>query len=234
MFNRVSKVLTLNKEEVISNNCTFLFDISEPETLTKSDWYVDWFLKFNSSFHPYDFELSWKFIKNQMINEIKESKVELPVQYGFNVSEELEFEFLTTRPERKYTLRFQADLSNSSTNATSESNSYIRSKVYGLQELIIPLKSTHFSRSQHPLRGFNGTLFIKRNREWSVVIDYSLEVNSGDCDFDNSFCGYSDRVDYVKDETPFLNTTEIVHLPKAKSLNSYLNSEQNNDFYLGI
>lgn len=234
LFNRFSKVLTLNKKEFISNKCTFLFDISEPETLTKSDWYVEWFLKFNSSFAPYDFELSWEFIKNQMTNEIKESRIELPVQYGFNMSEELEFEFLTTRSERKYTLRFQADLTNSSTNATSESKSYIRSKVYGLQELIIPLMSTHFSRSQHPLRGFNGTLFIKRNREWSVVIDYSLEVNSGDCDFDNSFCGYSDRVDFVQDETPFLNTNEIVHLPKSKSLNSYRRSaNNNNDFYLG-
>ena len=235
LFNRVNKVLSLNKEEFKSRKCSFLFDISEPETLTKSDWYVDWFFQFNSSFALYDFELSWEFIKNQMTNEMKMSRIELPLQHGFNMSEELEFEFLTTRPERKYALRFQADLINSTTNTTSESKSYIRSKVYGLQELTIPLMSAHFSRSQHPLRGFNGTLFIKRNSEWSVIIDYSLEVNSGDCDFDTSFCGYSSKLNSTQNGALVSENTEILHLPKFRSVNSYVRALNNeNNFYLGI
>ncbi len=66
---RVNKFLKLNSDEFLEKNCTYMFDISEPRLffssiVAPSDWTVEWYLYFNSSFENYDFLLNWQFVEN--------------------------------------------------------------------------------------------------------------------------------------------------------------------------
>jgi hypothetical protein len=221
LFNRVNKILTLNRTQFIENDCTYSFDISEPQVVEKSTWYVDWFLKFNTAFDAYDFELTWTFIRNQLKDYRKTGTIQLPKQYGFNLTEELEFDFLSTNSANKYALRLVTV--NNNTDSRTDQHSYIRSKVFGLQELRIPLLSHVSNRSEHNLQKFNGTLFIKRNVGWSMTIQHEMSVNECDCDFDESFCGYEFQV-----------SNEIRHFPKYSAFNSYTEISDNKDFYLNV
>lgn len=232
LFNRVNKVLLLNSVQFNTHNCSYSFDISEPQVVNRVDWTIEWFLRFDSSFSVYDFEITWEFIRNQIINEKKEGAVELPLQYGFNISEELEFAFLSPHSQRKYTLNLQTLYNN--TDVLEEQQSYIRSRILGLQELRIPLLSKSFTKSEHNLTRFNGTLFIKRNAGWSLRIGYELLMNSGDCDFDESFCGYSNR-EFKESESPFVTEgdSQIFHMPKYSVVNSFSNEADKKDFYFG-
>lgn len=80
--------LVLN-QDVFKKSCSYLFDVSEP--IASSDlfaertnpWEVSWFLKFDSPFDLYDFELNWKFIKNTLVDEAKSSGVSLPKEVAF-------------------------------------------------------------------------------------------------------------------------------------------------------
>lgn len=90
----VTRVLDLNADE-FKKNCSYLLDVSEPTMSTTSSdlfaersndaaWELSWFLKFDSPFDLYDFELNWKFIKNTLIDETKPSKISLPKEIGFD------------------------------------------------------------------------------------------------------------------------------------------------------
>lgn len=232
LYKGISKVLELDSAQFNFYNCSYMFDISEPEVLTKSDWFAEWYLKFESPFDQYDFELNWKFIANQIIDDKKKSTIDLPLQFGFDISEELEFEFLATQSRRKYSIEF---LTVQNVTKESTDKSYIRSKIYGLQEMIIPLLSTSFSQSNHALKKFNGTLFIKRYNDWFISITYDLESNSGDCDFDDSFCEYSYQ-DHKNNEKSFklIDNNEFLHLPKYRKFNPYLQASEEADFYIGV
>ncbi len=223
LFTRINKVLTLSPRQFIEANCTYLFDISEPKLVDKLDWHAEWFLQINSPADLYDFEITWRFVKNQLVDAIKPGRVDLPAQNGFNLTEELEFLFLTRSTDKKYTINLVTVNSNDTSAASPgwDQQSYIRSKVFGLQELRIPLMSHVSSKSEHSLQKFNGTLFIKRNRGWSMLIEYELAANSGDCDFDSSLCGYDVG-----------RSGEVRHVPKYAAFNSYADSMENEDFYL--
>ncbi len=219
LFKRVNKVLTLNSIQFIEANCTYSFDISEPKLVDKLDWHAEWFLQINSPLDTYDFEITWRLVKNQIIDSLKPGKIELPAQNGFNLTEELEFLFLAKSADKGYTVNLNATTATATVD--SDQQSYIRSKIFGLQELTIPLTSHALPKLERKLHMFNGTLFIKKSRGWSIAIEYNLPVNSGDCDFDSSMCEYEIR-----------GANDVEHVPKYAAFNSYSDNSDNEDFYL--
>ena len=60
-----------------------MFDVAEPSNDAfierKDDWLVSWYLKFNNPFESYDFEVNWKFIKNALVDEKKQSVINFRV-----------------------------------------------------------------------------------------------------------------------------------------------------------
>lgn len=90
--------LTLNQDE-FHHSCSYLFDVSEPSVRDifqerKNDWLVSWFLKFDSPFDVYDFELDWKFILNTIVDEKKPSSISLPKEIAFeSINQDLVFIF---------------------------------------------------------------------------------------------------------------------------------------------
>lgn len=85
----VARSLTLN-QEAFKKSCSYLFDVSEPMGHKEdmfaertNHWEVSWFLKFDSPFDLYDFELNWKFVKNTLVDEAKSSTISLPKEVAF-------------------------------------------------------------------------------------------------------------------------------------------------------
>jgi hypothetical protein len=81
------KQMTLD-QDAFKKECFYLFDVAEPSNDAfierKDDWLVSWYLKFNNPFEAYDFEVNWKFIKNALVDEKKQSVINLPKEIGFD------------------------------------------------------------------------------------------------------------------------------------------------------
>lgn len=85
-----TRKLTLN-QDAFKKNCTYLFDVSEPLVASgdlfadksTDSWEASWFLKFDSPFDLYDFELNWKFVKNMIVDETKSLGISLPKENSF-------------------------------------------------------------------------------------------------------------------------------------------------------
>lgn len=79
-------------QDEFKKNCSYLFDISEPTNDVFSErqdkWEISWYLKFESSFQLYDFELNWRFIKNSLINEKNPGVIKLPKLVGFETTKQ--------------------------------------------------------------------------------------------------------------------------------------------------
>lgn len=230
LFNVNNKIVALNSTEFTLNNCSFLFDLNEPQIFPKSDWYVQWFLKFKDSFDLNDFEIHWSFINNQLTNEKKAQTIELPLQYGFNINDELNFDFTSTYPKRSYLIKLA-----SAENRLGVFNdrSYVKSKATGQPDLFLPILSRNY-KSTHELTRFTGALTVSRNTDWSMSIEFTLTLNIGDCDFDESLCGYTNQLE--TDGTNVFDLTksyEILHLPKYQSLDAYSQMNSRKNFYLG-
>ncbi len=108
------------KQDEFRKSCSYLFDIKEPNIKWNSHhqekaskWQMDWFIKFENSTIFYDFEINWKFFKNEIQNEKHNSFLLLPRQIGFEVNffiqEYLEFYFKSSSNTRKYSLNFDTD-----------------------------------------------------------------------------------------------------------------------------
>ena len=234
-FKRITKLIRLDKNDFVANKCSYLFDLSEPETAEKSAWHADWFIRLDNSYDQHDFELSWQFVKSLILDEKKASIVEFPLQYGFDVSEELKLNFVSTNPQHKYSLEFAASLSKQEQVEHTQSVDFAEKTfvklVHDKQERVLPLLSSAFSTTKnfsYDLIKSNYTLKIKRNKDWELSIKYKLESNAGDCDFDNSLCGYT-----VNEEGQG-KTVDVLHLPKHATFNAYEEKQGEQDFYLGV
>ena len=232
LFNRITKIVDLIPTEFTSNNCSFLFDLSEPHIFPKSDWYVKWFLQFKSSYDLNDFEIHWSFIKNKLIDEKKSKTIKLPLQYGFDIDEELDFDFSSTNPKRFYRVKL---MSSENENGILKDKGYVKSKATGQADLVLPILSKKYKKNKHVLKGFTGAVVINRSSEWSMLIEYRLKLNIGDCDFDESLCGYTNQLE--KNGTnvfDFTKSYEILHMPKHESLDAFSPMTNGKNFYMGI
>lgn len=226
-----------------------MFDLSEPRLNTNVTdvnwWHIEWYFKFNSPSEVYDFEVNWIFIKNIINEEKKTSFLRLPAQKGFNITDELKFSFLSFTSERSYVFKMETILDALKTNASLES-SYV--KVCSLKrdqtmfdEYILPTpkaeKESNIRMSDLVLDSVNSSLTFKRNNEWSFNIEYRLDMHDGDCDFDLSFCNYTNYLVNPYSELPQTASNAFIqHVPKYAAINTYYENEvietEYNDFYL--
>lgn len=225
--------LKLKSDEFKSNNCTYLFDLSEPKSENQSYWHIEWYLKFNSPFEKQDFEVNWIFVKNLISEERKASNILLPAQYGFNISEELFFNFESQTSPRSYFFKIETIPSNTTASDLSPIMiTTLKRDQNSIDEYILPQakieQNSNIRISEFKLDSTDSTIRVKRTNEWTYNIDYRLESNDGDCDFDASFCNY----------TNLDSNALIQHLPKYASINTYYQQEviskEFKDFYLSV
>jgi hypothetical protein len=213
-------------------------DISEPRNQTTSNyWKVTWYLKFDNSSATQDFEINWKFIKNKIVDEKKASTFEFPPHRGFDISAEereiLTFDFKSSNLNRKYMLSFVSD-----SPTINSKSSYIKFDLKnGKPEFQVP--NSYLNDLNNPLPFLidskSSRMKIKRTNKFSLQIDYSLDSQMGDCDFDASFCNYVSDLEQPINELN-QNNLLITHKPKYASLNTneYDVLNKAKDYYLSV
>ena len=152
-----------------------------------------WFLKFDNSSSIHDFEINWKFLKNKIVDDKKENTLDFPQQKGFNICQEekeiLPFYFKSTNLNRKYVLSFDSD----TPIMNSKSVGYVKVDLMNAKPEVY-VSNTHLNaKGALPLvlDSKNAMLKVKRTSRFSLQVQYKLDAQVGDCDFDSSFCNYT-------------------------------------------
>ena len=193
-----------------------------------------WYLKFDNSSSVHDFEINWKFIKNKLVDEKKAANLEFPPLRGFDISmeerETLAFDFSSSNLNRKYMLSFTSD------------SQIINNKI-GFIKVDLRNGKPEFQLSNNYLKeaspfvldSKNSRIKIKRTNKFSLQIDYTLNSQAGDCDFDSSFCNYISDIEQPINELN-QNNLLITHKPKYQSLNTneYDVLNKARDYYLSV
>lgn len=223
--------------------------MSEPKidefSMNKFDWRATWFLKFDTLFDIYDFELNWIFIKNEIIDVKKSLTITFPKQIGFDFDnkqhDELAFHFRSSNRNRKYSLYF--DIDGKFSNDIQDVNNYIKLRSKNTkQDHLIANDHLNNKANAMVLNSVDSILKIKRNEKFTIDIMVKINSQIGDCDFDASFCDYTTNLFVNSTQFPSIfasNNNEqfmIRHMPKYESLNTndFDVTSKAKDFYLSI
>jgi len=168
----------------------------------------------------------------------------LPAQYGFDVSEELVFTFDSLVSQRNFLFKIESsfdalndssiDLSHIKFTTLKKDKTMPEEYVLAQSKLDLTSQTNEFK-----LNSVFSSLRINRKNERSYIINYQLETNDGDCDFDQSLCNYSSKLMNADNElSSFFSNAAIQHLPKYPSINTYYEEEivekEFKDFYLSV
>lgn len=129
-----------------------------------------------------------------------------PAQIGYNLSEEVRMKF-AIQTTRKYFLQFLSSIEGIETNNRTEIskyidgvNSYVRlRKVNKDFDDVINMGYLENPENVKSIDSDEAILKIKRSNLWSVNVSYTLDKYHGDCNFDESLCGYR------KDDDEYFN-----------------------------
>jgi hypothetical protein len=259
--------LELDAEDM-GKTCSYSFDLNEPQLGAAQsnadlprEWYVNWYINFNSSVDEHDFELSWAFIPNKFV-DLASGVIQLPRTHGFAVSDssrrdansienlgELEFTFESTHINRNYRVFFEVngDQPTAATEGIQNTEKFLNRKYLTYLNKRISkyeLINTNIFNDSNQFKldeiGAN-SIRVRRNEKYSIKLSYKLDQSLGDCDFDTgSMCGFVANSFPVESDSafslPHTDSLLITHAPKYPFLSTGDRevSRKASDFYLAV
>lgn len=237
------KKLTLNGEE-FNKTCTYLIDLGEPKLDSTSGqnhpkfWEFNWYLKFETPFELYDFELNFMVINNLIAYDKKPNVVKLPAQTGFDEDkyDELGFTFKTSSSRRKYTLNFEKKLPLQVENS-NKNTPYVKINDENGQEILATTSAINGIQNSIKLNDTYSVVKVQRYGNLEINFGYTTNNITGDCSFDESFCSFTTDP-FALNQTLVDPSDQFIvkHLPKYATLdrNDINAVSKAKDFYIAI
>lgn len=237
-------------------NCSYSIDLSEPIVNrdvfnpARSAWNLSWYLKFDSSFDTYDFELNWEYVRNSFLDEKRPSVLRLPQQLNLEFApktsdDELDFFYKSTSNRPSYSFNFDVSPQPTTINEPAVNTVSVNPKQKRLAELVRfktgallsksePIPETYLTNREktYVFNTDEFALTVKPSHVYSIEIRPKIDVQVGYCDFDQSLCNYTTS---LRDTAPGV-AHELKHLAKFSSIdmNDVDVVEKAKDFYLAI
>jgi hypothetical protein len=231
--------LTLNESELNKTQCSYLFDLAAPKFTVdikqEPAWTLDWYILFDDQLNDqlqYEFDIGWLELSRRVDDKLS-TLIELPLQSGYEVSDEIQFDFFTSAQEqprvgkRKHLLFFSTSLLQGPVNSPAmlsqamEQSSYVKltnsksddtiitplylSKNKDITELFATISNVSDKQAYVFESREPFSLKIRRNNKWSIKFIYKQASGPGDCDFNEAnLCGY-ELNPFVNDRTMYEN-----------------------------